>query len=86
VAPDLPIVERRFDLVAATDVPADVLRRVELGMSGICHDPAFRYRRAHAIQRTAHVGIVVDDVAAATAFFVELGLEPQGQGQVRASG
>jgi catechol 2,3-dioxygenase-like lactoylglutathione lyase family enzyme len=26
-----------------------------------------------------HVGIVVDDLAAATAFFVELGLEPQGE-------
>ena len=38
------------------------------------------------IQRMDHVGIVVDDLAAATAFFVELGLEPQGQGQVRASG
>jgi catechol 2,3-dioxygenase-like lactoylglutathione lyase family enzyme len=34
------------------------------------------------IQRMDHVGIVVDDLAAATAFFVELGLEPQGQGQV----
>jgi catechol 2,3-dioxygenase-like lactoylglutathione lyase family enzyme len=29
-----------------------------------------------------HVGIVVDDLAAATAFFVELGLELQGQGLV----
>src|SRR4051794_34827579 len=28
-----------------------------------------------AIQRMDHVGIVVDDLAAATAFFVELGLE-----------
>jgi catechol 2,3-dioxygenase-like lactoylglutathione lyase family enzyme len=27
-----------------------------------------------------HVGIVVDDLAAATEFFVELGLEPQGEG------
>jgi hypothetical protein len=26
-----------------------------------------------------HVGIVVDDLAAATEFFVELGLEPQGE-------
>jgi catechol 2,3-dioxygenase-like lactoylglutathione lyase family enzyme len=34
------------------------------------------------IQRTDHVGIVVDDLAAATEFFVELGLEPQGRGQV----
>lgn len=29
-----------------------------------------------------HVGIVVDDIAAATAFFVELGLELQGGGPV----
>jgi len=29
-----------------------------------------------------HVGIVVDDLAAATAFFVALGLELQGEGQV----
>jgi catechol 2,3-dioxygenase-like lactoylglutathione lyase family enzyme len=29
-----------------------------------------------------HVGIVVDDLAAATAFFVELGLELQGEGKV----
>ena len=31
------------------------------------------------IQRMDHVGIVVDDLAAATAFFVELGLELQGE-------
>ena len=29
-----------------------------------------------------HVGIVVDDLAAATEFFVELGLVPQGEGAV----
>jgi catechol 2,3-dioxygenase-like lactoylglutathione lyase family enzyme len=29
-----------------------------------------------------HVGIVVDDLAAATEFFVEVGLEPQGNGTV----
>jgi catechol 2,3-dioxygenase-like lactoylglutathione lyase family enzyme len=29
-----------------------------------------------------HVGVVVDDLAAATAFFVELGLEPRGGGPV----
>jgi catechol 2,3-dioxygenase-like lactoylglutathione lyase family enzyme len=34
------------------------------------------------IQRMDHVGIVVDDLAAAKAFFVELGLEPQGEGSV----
>jgi catechol 2,3-dioxygenase-like lactoylglutathione lyase family enzyme len=32
------------------------------------------------IQRMEHVGIVVDDLAAATAFFVELGLKLQGEG------
>jgi catechol 2,3-dioxygenase-like lactoylglutathione lyase family enzyme len=32
------------------------------------------------IERMDHVGIVVDDLAAATEFFVELGLELQGQG------
>jgi catechol 2,3-dioxygenase-like lactoylglutathione lyase family enzyme len=34
------------------------------------------------IQRMEHVGIVVDDLAAATEFFVELGLELQGEAQV----
>ena len=34
------------------------------------------------IQRMEHVGIVVDDLEAATAFFVELGLVLQGEGQV----
>lgn len=32
-----------------------------------------------AIQRMEHIGIVVDDLAAATAFFVALGLEVQGE-------
>jgi hypothetical protein len=49
------------------------LRRVssglERGISTIEH---------MTIQRTEHVGIVVDDLAAATEFFVELGLELQG--------
>jgi catechol 2,3-dioxygenase-like lactoylglutathione lyase family enzyme len=35
-----------------------------------------------AIKRMEHVGIVVDDLAAAIEFFVELGLEPGGKGQV----
>ncbi len=34
------------------------------------------------IQRMDHVGIVVDDLAAATEFFVRLGLEVRGEGQV----
>ena len=35
-----------------------------------------------AIQRMEHVGIVVDDLAAATEFFAELGLVVQGEGSV----
>ncbi len=34
------------------------------------------------IRRMDHVGIVVDDLADAVAFFVELGLEPQGEAPV----
>jgi catechol 2,3-dioxygenase-like lactoylglutathione lyase family enzyme len=34
------------------------------------------------IQRMEHVGLVVDDLVAATAFFVELGLKLQGEGPV----
>ncbi len=34
------------------------------------------------VQRMDHVGIVVDDLAAAIEFFVELGLELQGEGAV----
>jgi catechol 2,3-dioxygenase-like lactoylglutathione lyase family enzyme len=37
------------------------------------------------IQRMEHVGIVVDDLPAAIEFFVELGLEPGGKGQVEGS-
>lgn len=37
------------------------------------------------IKRMEHVGIVVDDIADATAFFVELGLEPQGETSVEGS-
>ena len=35
-----------------------------------------------SIQRMDHVGIVVNDLAAATAFFLELGLELQGEASV----
>ncbi len=35
-----------------------------------------------AVQRMEHVGIVVDDLGAATAFFVALGLTVQGEGEV----
>jgi catechol 2,3-dioxygenase-like lactoylglutathione lyase family enzyme len=34
------------------------------------------------IQRMDHVGIVVDDLAAATEFFVEVGLKLHGEGLV----
>jgi catechol 2,3-dioxygenase-like lactoylglutathione lyase family enzyme len=34
------------------------------------------------VQRMDHVGIVFDDLAAATAFFVELGFKVQGEGKV----
>ncbi len=34
------------------------------------------------VQRSEHVGIVVDDLAVATEFFVELGLERQGETSV----
>jgi catechol 2,3-dioxygenase-like lactoylglutathione lyase family enzyme len=37
------------------------------------------------IRRVDHVGIVVDDLPAATTFFVELGLELQGEGSVEGS-
>lgn len=35
-----------------------------------------------AIQRMDHVGVVVDDLEAAVAFFVELGMELEGEAQV----
>ncbi len=44
-----------------------------------------RYHRRMSIQRMDHVGVVVDDLAAATEFFVALGLEVQGEGSVEGS-
>jgi hypothetical protein len=38
------------------------------------------------IQRLENVGIVVEDLAAATTFFVELGLKVLGEGRSRATG
>jgi catechol 2,3-dioxygenase-like lactoylglutathione lyase family enzyme len=35
-----------------------------------------------AIQGMAHIGMVVEDLPAATEFFVQLGLELQGEGQI----
>ncbi len=37
------------------------------------------------VKRMDHVGIVVDDLAAATEFFVEIGLEPEGEASVGGS-
>jgi catechol 2,3-dioxygenase-like lactoylglutathione lyase family enzyme len=37
------------------------------------------YAREMAIQRMDHVGVVVDDLEAATAFFTELGMELKGE-------
>jgi catechol 2,3-dioxygenase-like lactoylglutathione lyase family enzyme len=45
-------------------------------------EPGFLTIEHMTIQRMEHVGIVVDDLAAATEFFVELGLELQGEGPV----
>jgi catechol 2,3-dioxygenase-like lactoylglutathione lyase family enzyme len=39
-----------------------------------------------AIQRMDNVGIVVDDLDAAVAFFAELGMELEGKGRSRACG
>lgn len=38
------------------------------------------------IQRMGHVGVVVDDVEAAIAFFVELGMELEGEATARVNG
>jgi catechol 2,3-dioxygenase-like lactoylglutathione lyase family enzyme len=45
-------------------------------------EPGFDTIEHMTIQWMEHVGIVVDDLAAATEFFVELGLELQGEGPV----
>jgi predicted enzyme related to lactoylglutathione lyase len=44
-------------------------------MPGVRHDPRSASVERMTIQRMEHVGIVVDDLAAVTASFVELGLE-----------
>ncbi len=45
-------------------------------------EPGFPTIEHVTIQRMDHVGIVVDDLAAAIEFFVELGLELEGEGSV----
>ncbi len=47
------------------------------------HDPGIGSIEHMTVQRMEHVGIVVDDLAAATEFFVELGLVLQGEGPVQ---
>jgi catechol 2,3-dioxygenase-like lactoylglutathione lyase family enzyme len=39
-----------------------------------------------AIKKMEHIGIVVDDLAAAIEFFVEIGLEPEAKAKSRAAG
>ena len=58
------------------DFPAGerLFRRLALRL-----EPGFPSIEYMPIQRMEHVGIVVDDLAAATEFFVELGLELQGE-------
>jgi catechol 2,3-dioxygenase-like lactoylglutathione lyase family enzyme len=48
-------------------------------------EPGFLTIGLMPIQRMDHVGVVVDDLAAAIEFFVELGLELQGDGSVEGS-
>ena len=50
---------------------------------GARHRPiAVHHLRTHGIRRMDHVGIVVDDLADAIEFFVELGVVLQGEGPV----
>jgi catechol 2,3-dioxygenase-like lactoylglutathione lyase family enzyme len=53
-----------------------------MGGPALVLESGFRTIEHLAIQRMEHVGIVVDDLAAATEFFVELGLDLQGEGRV----
>ena len=50
--------------------------------SGIATERGGVPSRPMPLHRMDHVGIVVEDLAAATAFFVELGLVPQGEASV----
>jgi catechol 2,3-dioxygenase-like lactoylglutathione lyase family enzyme len=54
------------------------LRRPD-GQSANAEAPSRRYGAGVAIERMDHVGIVVDDLPAAIEFFVQLGLELQGE-------
>jgi hypothetical protein len=56
-----------------------------MGLGTAVRTPWFLTIDHMTIQRMEHVGIVVDDLAAATEFFVELGLVLRGEGQGRRS-
>jgi catechol 2,3-dioxygenase-like lactoylglutathione lyase family enzyme len=53
-----------------------------MGGPALVLESGFRTIEHLTIQRMDHVGIVVDDLAAAIEFFVQLGLELQGEGRV----
>jgi catechol 2,3-dioxygenase-like lactoylglutathione lyase family enzyme len=57
-------------------------RQCQMGGPALVVESGFRTIEHLTIQRMDHVGIVVDDLEAATEFFVELGLELQGTGTV----
>jgi catechol 2,3-dioxygenase-like lactoylglutathione lyase family enzyme len=64
-----------------------VLRRASIFAQELDDGHAPSGRRSATVERMTirymhHVGVVVDDLAAATAFFVELGFELQGEGPV----
>src|SRR4051794_6872291 len=61
---------------------ADRLRSTGEGVaSGAAHDTS-RRRPFMTVQRLEHIGIVVDDLEAATAFFAALGLKLEGDASV----
>ena len=57
-------------------------RQCQMGGPALVVESGFRTIEHLAIQRMDHVGIVVDDLAAAIEFFVQLGLELDGEGRV----
>jgi len=76
--------DRGADLIGRSRVrPANSTRRIWNTKRTACVKGVFERM---TIQRMDHVGVVVDDLAAATAFFVELGLELQGETRPKANG
>jgi catechol 2,3-dioxygenase-like lactoylglutathione lyase family enzyme len=57
-------------------------RQCQMGGPALVLESGFRTIEHLAIQRMDHVGIVVDDLAAAIEFFVQLGLDLDGEGRV----